>query len=80
MEARTPEGRVPKPRNWLAEPNGSNALSFSNMNRRFKFQKSRQLFIRTHSKTLSVAAMRVCNPDSFVRENQRLRRTPSKFN
>jgi hypothetical protein len=28
-------------------------------NRRFKFHKRRQLFIRTHNETLSVAAMRV---------------------
>jgi hypothetical protein len=27
------------------------------------FDKSRQLFIRAHSETLSVAAMRVSNPD-----------------
>jgi hypothetical protein len=32
-------------------------------NRRFKFHESRKLLIRTHNKTLSVAAMRVCNPD-----------------
>jgi hypothetical protein len=31
--------------------------------RRFKFQKSSQLFIRTHNETLSVAAMSVGNPD-----------------
>jgi hypothetical protein len=31
--------------------------------RRFKFNKRRQLFIRTHNETLSVAAMRVSNPD-----------------
>ena len=30
---------------------------------RFKFQKRNQLFLRTHDKTLSVVAMRVCNPD-----------------
>jgi hypothetical protein len=30
-------------------------------NRRFKLQKSRQLFIRVHNETLAVAAMCVCN-------------------
>jgi hypothetical protein len=29
----------------------------------FKFHKSRQRFIRTHNETLSVAAMRISNPD-----------------
>jgi hypothetical protein len=32
-------------------------------NRRFKFEKSRQLFIRSRNEPLSVVAMRVCNPD-----------------
>jgi hypothetical protein len=32
-------------------------------NRRFKFQKRRQLFIRPDYETLSVAAMSVNNPD-----------------
>jgi len=32
-------------------------------NRRFKFKKHSQLFIRSHSETLSVAAMRINNPD-----------------
>jgi len=32
-------------------------------NHRFEFQKRRQLFIRTHNVTLSIAAMRVGNPD-----------------
>ena len=32
-------------------------------NRRFKFHKRSQLFIRAHNETLSVAAMCVCNPD-----------------
>ena len=31
--------------------------------RRFKFQKRRQLFIRSQNETLSVAAMCVSNPD-----------------
>jgi hypothetical protein len=30
---------------------------------RFQFEKRSQLFIRTHNETLSVVAMRVCNPD-----------------
>ena len=32
-------------------------------NRRFKFEKRSQLFIRTHSETLSVAAIRIGDPD-----------------
>jgi hypothetical protein len=32
-------------------------------NRRFKFQKRRQLFLRSHNETLSVIAMRINNPD-----------------
>ena len=32
-------------------------------NRRFKFQKRSQLFIRVHNETLSVVPMRVSNPD-----------------
>jgi len=31
--------------------------------RRFEFQKRRQLFIRVHNESLSVVAMRICNPD-----------------
>jgi hypothetical protein len=31
--------------------------------RPLQFQKRRQLFIRAHNETLSVVAMRVCNPD-----------------
>jgi len=31
--------------------------------RRFKFDKRSQLFIRTHNEALSIAAMRVTNPD-----------------
>jgi len=41
-------------------------------NRRFQFQKGRQLFIRTHNETFSVAAMCVCNPDCSPVENRRL--------
>jgi hypothetical protein len=33
------------------------------INRRFKFEKRRQLFIGMHNETLSVSAMRVSNPD-----------------
>jgi hypothetical protein len=29
----------------------------------FEFQKRRQLFIRSHKETLSIAAMRVSNPN-----------------
>jgi hypothetical protein len=32
-------------------------------NRRFQFQKRDQYLIRTNNKTLSVAAMRISNPD-----------------
>jgi hypothetical protein len=32
-------------------------------NHRFHLHKSRQLFIGMHNETLSVVAMRVCNPD-----------------
>jgi hypothetical protein len=32
-------------------------------NRRLKFRKRRQQFIRTHNETLSVVAKRVSNPD-----------------
>jgi hypothetical protein len=32
-------------------------------NRRFKFNKRGQLFIRSQNEPLSVIAMRVCNPD-----------------
>ena len=35
----------------------------ANANRRFKFHKRSQLFLRAHNVTLSVAAMRVSNPD-----------------
>jgi hypothetical protein len=35
----------------------------STLNRRLKFDKRRQLFIRTHNETLTVATMRVRNPD-----------------
>jgi hypothetical protein len=32
-------------------------------NRRFEFRKRSQQFIRVHNETLSVAAMRINNPD-----------------
>jgi hypothetical protein len=35
------------------------------VNRPFQFQKRSQLFIRTHNETLSIAAMRVSNPDRW---------------
>jgi hypothetical protein len=35
-----------------------------NPNRRFKFEKSRQLFVRTRNETLSIAAIPVNNPVS----------------
>jgi len=37
------------------------------LNRRFKFQKRGQLFIRRHNETLSVAAVCVGNPDRASR-------------
>jgi len=37
--------------------------SANGANRRFKFHKRRQQFIRTHNERLSVVAMRVHNPD-----------------
>jgi hypothetical protein len=45
-------------------------------NRQFKLEKRRQLFIRLHDETLSVAAMRVSNP-LFARWNQRLTHSPN---
>jgi hypothetical protein len=35
----------------------------ASVNRRFQFQKRRQLFIRVHNEKLSVVAVRVSNPD-----------------
>jgi hypothetical protein len=35
----------------------------SGANRRYQFQKRSQLFIRAHNEPLSVAAMRISNPD-----------------
>jgi len=40
-------------------PHSAHALP----SREFKFKKRRQLFVRAHNKALSVAAMRVSNPD-----------------
>jgi hypothetical protein len=47
---------------------GKNLANLSNQfaaraNDRFEFQKCSQLFIRPHNETLSVAAMRINNPD-----------------
>jgi len=44
-------------------PPACQANSPPGANHRFEFKKSRQLFIRTHNKALSVAAMRVSNED-----------------
>jgi hypothetical protein len=44
-------------------------------NRRFKFQKRRQLFIRTNNETFSVTAIRVSNPD--VRPLESMADTPT---
>ena len=38
-------------------------MSIARANRRFQFHERRPLFIRVHDETLSVVAMRVCNPD-----------------
>ena len=40
--------------------------SYANANRKFEVDKGSQLFIRLHNETLSVVAVRVCNPDSFT--------------
>jgi hypothetical protein len=37
--------------------------SVASANRKFQFQKRRQLFLGLHDVTLSIAAMRVSNPD-----------------
>jgi len=42
---------------------GFAAISITLPKHRFKFQKRSQLFICPHNETLSVVAMRVCNPD-----------------
>jgi len=41
----------------------SENLSTDDADRRFQFQKRRQLFIRTHNETLSVTAMCISNED-----------------
>ena len=38
-------------------------LRTGSANRRFQFEKGRQLFIRTHNEAFSVVAMCVGNPD-----------------
>jgi len=48
-------------------------LSIDAPNRRFQFQKRRQLFIRTHNEPFSVAAMCVSNPDCSPSNPSRLR-------
>jgi hypothetical protein len=53
---------------WIASPFSGAPLNtigfqFGSVNRQFKFEKRRQLFIRVHNETLSVAPMRVRNPD-----------------
>jgi len=68
-EAKNPAGKSPPPDSDPfndAEFGGkSRRLSskLASANTRFEFQKSRQLFIRSHNETLSIVAMRVCNPD-----------------
>src|SRR4029450_1242174 len=54
------EGRLGPQAAWL-----QGAVRMFNQSRRdsFKFEKSRQPFIRTHNEPLSVAAMRVGDPD-----------------
>jgi hypothetical protein len=37
-------------------------VAFCRIESLIQFDKRRQLFIRTHNETLSVAVMRVCNP------------------
>jgi hypothetical protein len=49
---------------WMRETEGS-------PNRRCELQKSSQLFIRTHNKALSVAAMRVCNAIDYAKFRSR---------
>jgi hypothetical protein len=46
-------------------------------NRRFKFKKRRQLFIRVHNEALTVAAMRVSNPDGSPVGINRCHTTPT---
>jgi hypothetical protein len=43
-------------------------------NRRFQFKKRRQLLIRPHNETISVAAMRVPNPDCSARDERGYRK------
>jgi hypothetical protein len=69
-EAKNPAGKVLRLiQDRLSDAEfGKNLASLSNQfaasaNRRFEFNKRAQLFIRSHNKTLSVAAMCVRNPD-----------------
>jgi hypothetical protein len=53
---------------WNGGEFGRNAASLSKQfaasaDRRFEFEKCRQQFIRPRNETLSVVAVRVCNPD-----------------
>jgi hypothetical protein len=44
---------------------------------RFKLQKNSQLFTRVHNETLSIVAMRVCNPDRLSVGINRLDAAPT---
>jgi len=51
-------------------------------NRRFEFDKSSQLFIRTHNESVTVPAMRLGNEESFslaIRQQGRLLEHPEDF-
>ena len=48
-------------------------------NRRFTFHKRSQLFVGMHNKTLSVAAMCVCNPDRSPFTTLPLRRSSNSI-
>ena len=78
-EAKNPAGKSPPPDSdpFSDAEFGKNLANLSNQfaasaNRRFKFQKRRQLFIRVHNETLSVVAVCVYNPDRSPFEIQRL--------
>jgi hypothetical protein len=47
---------------WKNLANASNQFAAS-VNRRFEFDKRRQLFVRVHNETLSVVTVRVSNED-----------------
>jgi len=48
---------------FTENPTGLSSQFAASLNGRFKFQKSRQLFIGAHNKALSVVAVRVSNED-----------------